>query len=271
MGGYLLALATVRLLVIGTGAPVTFDDSMSFAFAVTVPASIAFMYFMAIFTYGLEGDLGARQSMYPERLFTRPVTTAALAGWPMLYGTAAMATLWLAVRLFAVWPSGFDPPSVWPALLAGAILAWTQALTWMPYALPGVRVIVAVLLLVMIDVVVILAYHLEASEGIMVALLAPHLPVAYLVARFAVARARRGDVPDWRSRTWPGSGGSEISSCGDENISLRPITPRCGSSGGATVARFRPWWASCCRSSWPCFSSSATRRPSSARRSSRYC
>ena len=32
----------------------------------------------------------------------------------------------------------------------------------------------------------------------MLALLAPHVPLAYLVARFAVARARRCDVPDWR-------------------------------------------------------------------------
>jgi hypothetical protein len=32
----------------------------------------------------------------------------------------------------------------------------------------------------------------------MLAILAPHVPLAYLTARFAIARARRGDVPDWR-------------------------------------------------------------------------
>ena len=32
----------------------------------------------------------------------------------------------------------------------------------------------------------------------MVAILAPQVPLAYLAARFAVARARRGDIPDWR-------------------------------------------------------------------------
>jgi hypothetical protein len=32
----------------------------------------------------------------------------------------------------------------------------------------------------------------------MLGILAPQIPLAYLVARFAVARARRGDVPDWR-------------------------------------------------------------------------
>jgi hypothetical protein len=35
----------------------------------------------------------------------------------------------------------------------------------------------------------------------MVAILVPQVPLAYLVARLAVARARRGDVPDWRGRS----------------------------------------------------------------------
>ena len=156
------------------------------------------MYFLAVFSFGFAGDLAGRRSIYPARMFTLPVTSGALAGWPMLYGTAAMAILWLATRFLAVWPSGLDAPLIWPAMFAAVILAWTQALTWMPYALPGLRVIVTVLLLVMIDVVVFVALYLEASEPVMLAILAPKLPLAYLVARFAVARARRGDVPDWR-------------------------------------------------------------------------
>jgi hypothetical protein len=35
----------------------------------------------------------------------------------------------------------------------------------------------------------------------MLAILAPQIPLAYLLARFAVARARRGEVPDWRAFT----------------------------------------------------------------------
>ena len=33
---------------------------------------------------------------------------------------------------------------------------------------------------------------------VMLGILAPQIPLAYVAARFAVARARRGDVPDWR-------------------------------------------------------------------------
>ena len=115
------------------------------------------MYFLAVFSFGFAGDLAGRQSIYPARIFTLPVTSGALAGWPMLYGTAAMAILWLATRFLAVWPSGLEVPLFWPALLAAVFLAWVQALAWMPYALPGLRVIVTVLLMVSIDIVVFAA------------------------------------------------------------------------------------------------------------------
>ena len=187
----------IKLLIVGPGQRVGLDDE-SFALVVIVPIMATFMYFLAVFSFGLAGDIAARQSIYPSRMFALPVTTGALAGWPMLYGAAAMAMLWFATRFLGVWPSRFDIPTVWPALLAASLLAWTQALTWMPYPLPGLRVIVTVLWLVVIDTIILVALNLKAPEPVMLAILAPHIPFAYLVARFAVARARRGDVPDWR-------------------------------------------------------------------------
>jgi hypothetical protein len=197
VAAYLLALATYRLVILDASPQVSFDDHKSFAFAVMVPISITFMYLLAVFAYGPAGDLAGRASIYPARMFTLPLTSAALAGWPMLYGATLMALLWPVARAFAVWPSDFEPPLLWPGLLCAAILTWTQALTWMPYPLRGMRVAVALLLLVTLDAVVILALETGASERLMVALLAPHPALAFLVARRAVARARRGDVPDW--------------------------------------------------------------------------
>jgi hypothetical protein len=209
---YLAVLATIRLVVLRPGQSVTFDEEWKFAFVVIVPVSSTIMYFMAVFSYGLAGDLAARRSVYPARMFTLPVTNAALAGWPMLYGTLAMALLWLTTRLLALWPAGVDVPWIWPALFVAVILGWTQALTWMPYALPGLRVIVTVLWLTVIGFVVILALHFKAPESVMLALLAPHVPLMYLVARFAVARARRGDAPDWRvTFAWLGRIGDLLS------------------------------------------------------------
>lgn len=198
VAGYLLVVAIIKLLILDPGQLVELDDAHSFAAVVVVPLTVTFTYFLAVFSFGHSGDLAARQSIYPTRLFTLPVTSAALAGWPMVYGAAAVAILWLATRLLAVWPSGMEVPVIWPALLAASLLAWTQALVWMPYGLPGLRVIVAMLWLATLDAVVMLALHFKIPEPIMVAFLAPQIPLAFLAARFAVARARRGDVPDWR-------------------------------------------------------------------------
>jgi hypothetical protein len=164
-----------------------------------VPLTATFTYFLAVFTFGLDGDLGARASMYPPRLFTLPVTTAQLSGWPMLYGSSAVMVLWLVMRTVGLWPSGVDVPWIWPALLAASLLTWTQALTWMPYPLPGLRIIVAVLSLGTMDTIALLALHFKAPESVMLWIVTPPIPLAYVTARYAVARARHGEVPDWRS------------------------------------------------------------------------
>src|SRR5258708_30676032 len=144
VAGYLFVVALIKFLVVEPGEPVLVD-SVRFAALVSVPLTATFVYLLAVFSFGFAGDLAARQSMYPARMFTLPVTNAALVGWPMLYGTAAVAVLGLAARLFAVWPSGIEIPVVWPALLAAALLAGAHARTWVPYGLPGGRLAVPAL------------------------------------------------------------------------------------------------------------------------------
>ncbi len=194
---YLFALAMIRLVVLRQGQPADLSEE-TLSLVALVPLTAAVIYFLAVFTFGLSGDIAACQSMYPARMFTLPVPTAALAGWPMLYGSAAMAILWFATRVLGVWPSHIEVPIVWPALLAASLLAWTQALAWMPYPLPGLRVAVMVLWLAAIPPAIIQALHHNTPESVMLTILAPHVPLAYLVARFAVRRARCGDVADWR-------------------------------------------------------------------------
>jgi hypothetical protein len=196
---YLALLVVIKIAMVASGRIVTLESGEAFAFVVMLPLTTTFMYFMAVFSYGLAGDLAARPSMFPARLFTLPVTSGALAGWPMLYGTSTMALLWAVTRLFAPFPAEFDVPMVWPALLAASLVAWMQALTWMPYPLPGMRVIVTILALTALDAIVFTALEFKVAEKVMLVLLSPNLPLAYLTARSAVARGRRGDVPDWRA------------------------------------------------------------------------
>jgi hypothetical protein len=212
LSGYFAVLGIIKLFLLGSGQAIEFDDGETFALAVMMPLAAGFTYFLAVFTYGLAGDLAARESMYPARKFTLPVTNAALAGWPMLIGIAAVTGLWIALRLVGLWPTGVHVPYIWPAIMAAALLAWTQALTWLPYPLRGLRVIITVLWLATIDIVALIAIELNAREPLMIAILAPHIPLAYLAARSAIARARRGDIPDWSgglSRITPaGHGGA---------------------------------------------------------------
>src|SRR3982750_4396074 len=73
---YMLLLAAIKLVVLGR--PFEFADDETFALIVVVPITATFIYFLAVFTFGLSGDIAARQSMYPARMFTLPVSTTAL-------------------------------------------------------------------------------------------------------------------------------------------------------------------------------------------------
>ena len=200
---YLAVLLGMKLWIIGTGRLVWNADPFIFALMTLIAMTCLAIYLLAVFCFGSSGDLAARQSIYPARLFTLPVTTDALVAWPMLYGIGAIVLLWVGTRTLGYWPpelakEGIRVPIVWPMLLAASLLAWAQALTWMPYGFTGVRVVVAMLWLIAIDSVVLLAIEFRWREPGLIAFLAPHVPLAYLVARVAVARARRGETPQWR-------------------------------------------------------------------------
>lgn len=198
IAAYLLALVAARVTIIAGGHPFEYEDERIFAATITVPTTAVLFYLIAVFSYGFGGDFSSRQSMYPSRFFTLPVSTALLAGLPMLYGTAAVTLVWAVVRTMAVFPTDMDVPKIWPAPLCAAFLSWVQVMTWMPSAWTGLRATVAVLLLTVVDVGVILAIHFKTPDLVMIAVLVPLIPLAQLAARAAVAGARRGDVPEWR-------------------------------------------------------------------------
>src|SRR5213083_417991 len=99
LAGYFLVLATIKLLIPESSLTFNMDSGERFAVVVMVPLTATFLYVLTAFTYGLSGDVAGRQSMYPARMFTLPVSTTALTLWPMLYGAAAMAILWQATTV----------------------------------------------------------------------------------------------------------------------------------------------------------------------------
>ena len=198
---YFILILAIRIVQPGFLSPTDGDYSAIFAATTSVPTIIAFFYLIAVFSFGFTGDLSARASMFPARRFSLPVTTAALAGWPLLYGALSAGVLWAWVRAIGYFPPDFVVPRVWPGFLLAVFLAWAQVLTWTPFGWTHARVIISVLLLTAADTIVVLALHFKTAESVMIAVLAPQLPLAFWLALSAVARARRGDVPDWRFRS----------------------------------------------------------------------
>ena len=200
VAAYFVFMIAVKSWAFATGHTLTIEDDESFGLFVMGPLSATLLYTIVVFTFGYSGDIAGRESMFPARLLRLPISTNALTWWPMLFGAITIAAVWLIARHLLILPTNFTVPVLYPAVLGVAFLGWAQAAIWMPYGLRGARVVITALWLVVIDAIVILAYALHASEWVMCLFIAPQIPVAWLVARHAVARARRGDVPSW-SRT----------------------------------------------------------------------
>lgn len=151
-----------------------------------------------LFAYACDADIAGRESTFPTQMLTLPLTTRALVGWPMVYGTVAVALAWLAVASLVLRPGGMDVPLWWPALLLAGCLAWLQALIWRPFGLPGLRMVAAVVPTGVLVAVSSLRWMAGLPEVVVSLLLAGTIPPAYAVAAAGLSRARRGDQPDWQ-------------------------------------------------------------------------
>ena len=107
-------------------------------------------------------------------------------------------------------PSGVEIPLWWTALLA-AIVAMSQALVWLPFGLPFLRILVMIAVLTaLIRAPVVLELvggerftHPDAQARALTIASLALIPLAYLVAFVGVGRARRGDTPTWQRTTRP--------------------------------------------------------------------
>ena len=198
--------------------------------------TIALMLAMAIgplmvglfLMFAYSGDIIGRDSTFPARNFTLPLTTRALAGWPMLYGTFAIALTWLATASFVLRPVGIDVPLWWPAVFLASCLAWVQALSWRPFALPGLRTVAVEVPIVVLVAIFSIYLVFDLTEPVVSLLLGCTILPAYVVAVRGVARARRGDQPEWQ---WLTACARNIA----ERFSLR-------GRGFATWSRAQVWY-----------------------------
>jgi hypothetical protein len=159
-----------------------------------------YLYLLSVFVYA-EGTFGGKAAGFPPRLFTLPLPTRLLVGWPMLYGTAAAALLWLALAGLILIPCGrLATVDAWPALLLAAYMACTQAVCWTLARTPLFRLVTVILLLpcvVMSLVFLWVRYNLHVTITQLNLGLCAVIGLAYAAAVAGVARDRRGDRLAW--------------------------------------------------------------------------
>ena len=124
---------------------------------------VGYVYVDGYWDYPLAGRGVLFAPVYFSPVVLRPAfvyTPVYVVREPMLYGSLAMAGLWLLGNLVAMRPAGLQFPLLWPALFGVAFLAWMQVFTWMPYGLRGLRVIVTVVWLAVVDTIALIAISL---------------------------------------------------------------------------------------------------------------
>ena len=168
---------------------------------VVLPSVAVLVYLIYALSFTADTHLEARDTGFPRRAFTLPVPTPALVAWPMLQAAAAAALIWLAWAKLVFAPAGGGVYLKWPAVLAAVLMAWLQAVAWAPFPARYLRLPALVLALLGVLMVAVVGDQFTESPAQLSAALAALLPPAYLVALFGVARARRGEIPEW---TWPG-------------------------------------------------------------------
>ena len=197
---YLLVAAVLSAVL---PAYVPLDVAPAVFVLLIFPSLILAMFLLGMFCLvEANSPIGGRQTCFPADLFILPVRTGALAGWPMAHGTAAVSLLWLVVAgcIMRPWASLLWRDSVplwWPALMATAVLAWLQAVLWLPFGWRGLRVIVLLFLIPGLMVLAQLAAISNVSEPILVALFAGLAVIGWALGYLGVRQGRRGDAPDW--------------------------------------------------------------------------
>jgi len=200
MLGYFCAAAALSAVL--PTQPLAPSAAMVLFSAITMPLlSFVAIILLGMFCFGFDADLNARESCFPTNLFTLPVGTGELVGWPLAFGMAAAGLMWVFCAWFILrpWmgPWGMTVPLWWPAMCAAAGLAWMQALLWWPYGLPGVRIVLATAVFAEFAYGVGRSVYSSASEGKLLAIYAGLAAVAWVGAYVGVRRARRGEVPNW--------------------------------------------------------------------------
>jgi len=210
LGLALLGFALSRSGWMRTDEPVFISSVILFA--------VAYLYVISMTLYS-ELRQGNVFSGFPARMFTLPVRTCWLVAWPMLYGIAVLALLWLAMAILIWVPAGAEV-QWWALPLLAVALVWFQAVCWGVPGSPLTKIIAACVIFPALKMalemlawwIALLGYQhtdlgldrnaLIAWRGLTLTIFCAFFgPLAYAVAVWGVARERRGA---YQGRAWLG-------------------------------------------------------------------
>ncbi len=175
------------------------------------PSSISWRFSVSVFP----ATSAARQSIYPARQIHSAGVDRRAGGLADVLWRGGDVEPVDDHRLFRLVVVGNQRALDLAGPFDRGFLGWTQALTWMPYPLPGLRVIVTVFGCASLDGVILLAAHFQVSEQ-----LDDRLPGAAAAARLPRRRGRRRPRPPRRD-----AGLGRTPSPGSD-ASRRPPRPR---------------------------------------------
>jgi hypothetical protein len=164
------------------------------------PSLVLVVLLISVFSdlYGM--DIFLQETSLKKWVLTDPVKTKEIVFWPMLFGMVTVLIYWilLAECIEVLWFEPVNLPKFWPPVFAACILAWSQVFAWRPFGSAIARVIFAAIGYMILFSVPLVCTQYSVPESTIVLILCVLIIVAYITALDSVARARRGDVPDWR-------------------------------------------------------------------------
>jgi hypothetical protein len=200
--GFVACMAT--LMGLAATYPLVFSMSREPAVVLLSILPLVGVYSWVLNALLVSGEPGSMVAGYPRAMLVLPVRTRTLVFWPMLYGSLGVVLLWLFTALLVYGPSGYSAPILLPCLALAALMAWIQALAWLPIPNHLLRLLV---ILVAVLALGILPYSLMVSELVsraaIAGLLLGYIASAFALALLAVESQRRGEAwgfPRWLSR-----------------------------------------------------------------------
>jgi hypothetical protein len=205
--GYVLCAAGLAATALCYPALFAYSRSLGTLIASTIPLVGIFSYLLnsAIFAQ----EPGNLSSSYPRHMLVLPVRNRTLVFWPVLYGSVLAVVPWVFTATVVYRSSGLAIPIIMPALILIVVVAWFQAIAWIPFAVRWLRDLLGITLTMALGAIPVwIAVHDPGARTLLTAVLLVYLAMGLALAMAALKGQRRGDA--WSLRSGGESAGGAL-------------------------------------------------------------